>query len=241
MTAGAQRIVWISGASTGIGRALAEEFALHGDRVLATARSLTRLEELRQRILAGGWSCEVEACDVQDAASVRRTGDELLRRCGRIDVLINNAGVTYFKDFESTTLEEFDHVMNTNLRGVFLTTKSVLPSMVRERRGMVINILSFAAKAVYRKSSAYAASKAGAEALMNGLRAEVRDRGVRVVNVFPGAVRTSIWHPKHQERYGDRMLAPRDVARLVYDVSAQPESVLVEELVIRPQGGDLQV
>ncbi len=235
------RIVWITGAGTGIGRALALEYARRGEMVLAAGRTPGRLDDLRRSMADERLTCETAVCDVRDEASVRHVAEEVLNRHGRVDVLVNNAGVTYFRDFLDTTTEQFDHVVSTNLRGLFLTTRSVLPAMIRSGRGMVVNILSFAAKAVYTGSSAYAASKAGAETMMNVVRAEVREKGIHIVNVYPGAVRTPIWHPKHQQRYGERMLAPEVVANAVCDLTMQPDSVMIEELILRPQMGDLQV
>jgi NADP-dependent 3-hydroxy acid dehydrogenase YdfG len=236
-----KRTVWITGASTGIGRALAEEHALKGDLVLATARRRENLAELQQQIRSAGGSCEIATCDVTDGRAVQGTAEEFLKRHTRIDILVNNAGVSYFKEFSTTTTEEFDEVINTNLRGAFLATKAVLPSMLAHHRGLIINIVSFVTKAVYTKSAAYAASKAGLQAMMDVLRAEVRREGIRIVNIYPGAVLTPIWPSRQQETYKDQMLEPRDVARFVYDVSVQPEPVMVEEVVIRPQGGDLHV
>jgi short-subunit dehydrogenase len=106
---------------------------------------------------------------------------------------------------------------------------------------MVINVLSYATKARYTKSSVYSASKAGAEAMMNSLREEVRDQGIKIVNVFPGATLTPMWHQKHQEWYGDQMMHPEDVAEAIYEVTLKPKSVMIEDLVIRPQIGDLRV
>jgi NADP-dependent 3-hydroxy acid dehydrogenase YdfG len=164
-----------------------------------------------------------------------------LSEVGSLDILINNAGVTYFKNFESTTIEEFDEVVGTNLRGLFLTTKGTLPSMLLKRSGTIINILSYAGRTVYTGSSAYAASKAGAAAMMDVLRAETRQKGIKIVNVYPGAVLTPIWHAKHRERYSERMMKPEEVATVVYEISCQPAGMMTEEVVLRPQGGDLQV
>ena len=158
---------------------------------------------------------------------------------GHVDVLLNNAGITYFKNFLETSADEFDNAIATNLRGTFLATKSVLPGMLQAKSGTVINILSYAVKQVYTQSAAYAASKAGIEAMMNVLRAEVRPQGIRIVNVYPGAVRTPIWSPVQQEKSGSQMLHPGDLADLIYQVSQQPPHLMVEELVLRPQGGDL--
>lgn len=235
------RIVWITGASSGIGRALSEEFASHGDTVAATARTLSNLAELESQLGSSSGTCTVFRCDVTDEEQVQATAAAILSKFGGIDILINNAGVTYFKDFLSTTIKQFDEVMDTNLRGLFLSTKAVLPEMLEKGRGSIINVLSYAAKAAYTGSSAYAASKAGAEAMMNVLRAETRDKGIKIINVYPGAVFTAIWNPKHREQYGHQMMKPAEIAKVLYEISCQPPSMMMEDVVMRPQVGDLRV
>ena len=235
------RIVWITGASSGIGRSLAEEFASHGDSVAATARNLSNLTALQGQIEASSGTCTVFQCDVSNPDQVRATAELINTSLGSVDILINNAGVTYFKDFASTTIEQFDEVVATNLRGLFLSTKAVLPGMLERGNGLIINVLSYAAKATYTGSSVYAASKAGAEAMMKVLREETRNRGIKIINVHPGATFTAIWHPKHREKYGHQMMKPAEIAKVVYDLSCQPPSVAIEDVVIRPQIGDLQV
>lgn len=224
-----------------MGRAIAEQFASHGDTVAASARSVSNLESLKSQIEATGGRCVVVPCDVTDEAQVAAAATSILSELERVDILINCAGVTYFKDFLSTTLEQFDEVVKTNTRGLFLAVKAVLPKMLERRAGTIMSILSYAAKATYTGSSAYAASKAGAEALMNVLRAETRDKGIKIVNVYPGAVFTPIWHPKHREKYGHQMMRPAEIAKVIYEVSLQPDSMMMEDIVIRPQIGDLRV
>ena len=236
-----KRTVWITGASSGIGRALAKEFAAHGDVVLATGRNEERLESLQREVAGGTGTLLVAQCDMRKSGDVTSVVEEFLRDQGNLEIMINNAGVTYFRDFESTSVEQFDEVMETNVRGVFLAAKAVLPAMISRGHGTIINIVSYAGKSVYTGSSVYSASKAGVDALMNVLRAETREKGIKIVNVHPGAVLTPIWHPKHQERYGERMMKPEEIASMIYDISCQPPSMMVEELIIRPQGGDLRV
>jgi NADP-dependent 3-hydroxy acid dehydrogenase YdfG len=235
------RIVWIVGASSGIGRALAETFRAHGDTVIASSRSMARLERLGQQSAPPDGTLRLIACDVCEEQQVQAAMDAIVREFNRIDVLVNCAGVTYFKNFADTTTAEFDEVVNTNLRGLFLTTKAVLQPMIEHGGGTVMNILSYAGKVTYTGSSAYAAAKAGAEALMDVLRAETREQGIKIVNVSPGAVLTPIWNPKHQERYGHRMMKPEEVASMLFEISLQPASMMVEDVVIRPQAGDLKV
>jgi NADP-dependent 3-hydroxy acid dehydrogenase YdfG len=235
------RNIWITGAGSGIGRALTTTFVNRGDTVFATGRRKENLETLTSELADAPGRVVTAACDVRIADQITHTAQRIHSELGSLEILINNAGVTYFKDFESTTLQDFDEVIETNLRGLFLTTKEVLPAMLQKGSGTIINILSYAGKSVYTGSSAYAASKAGAEAMMNVIRAETREKGIKVVNVYPGATLTPIWHPKYQERYRERMMKPEEVAGLVYEISRQPASMIVEEVVLRPQGGDLRV
>jgi short-subunit dehydrogenase len=235
------RVVWITGASRGIGRALSELFASHGDVVIASARTESKLDELRKKISTDHGNCETIICDIQNESSISEAAKQILATHGHVDVLINNAGVTYFKNFIDTTTEEFDHVVHTNLRGVFLTTKTVLPIMMKNKHGLVINTISYVTKEVYTKSAAYAASKAGTEAMMNVLRAEVRRHGINIVNVYPGAVSTPIWNLEQREKFGNQMLTAGHIAEMLYQISIQPSSLMVEEIVLRPQGGDLQI
>jgi NADP-dependent 3-hydroxy acid dehydrogenase YdfG len=232
------RIVWITGASSGFGRALALAFAHAGDIVIATGRSLHALK-LLQRKREG--RVEVHACDVRDERAVERLAKSVLRRHSRIDILVNNAGITSFAEFTDTSVREFDDILETNLRGLFLTTRSVLPSMLRRRSGLILNILSYAAKTTYTKSVAYSAAKAGAEAMMNVLRAEVRDKGIRVMNIFPGAMLTPMWPPHLRKRYSTSMMSADDVAALVVHLTQQPKTLHIEELIVRPPQGDLRV
>lgn len=236
-----KRTVWITGAGSGIGKALARTFVAHGDVVLATGRDNQKLEMLRREAAEEPGTLVIAQCDLKKAGEVTSVAEKLIREQGGLDILINNAGVTYFRDFESTSIEQFDEVMETNLRGVFLVTKTILPGMIRKGGGTIINIVSYAGKAVYTGSSVYAASKAGVDALMNVVRAETREKGIKIVNVHPGAVLTPIWHPKHQERYRERMMKPEEIAPMIYEISCQPASMMVEDIVIRPQGGDLRV
>ncbi len=235
------RVIWITGASTGIGKALAIKFASHGDIIAASARTVEKLNELQRQVSSSNGICSLIPCDVQNEVSVSESMKKILEKHGNIDILINNAGVTYFKDFLETSTEEFDHIVNTNLRGTFLATKAALPAMLQNRSGLVMNIISFIVKEVFTKSAAYAASKAGVEAMMNVLRSEIRRQGINIVNVYPGAVSTLIWRPQQLEKYGNQMLTPEQVADILYDISIQPPSLMVEEIILRPQGGNLQV
>jgi short-subunit dehydrogenase len=235
------RVVVVTGASSGIGRALAQAFAASGDRVIACGRDRRRLERVCDLLRAAGFDCRPEVFDIRNERAIQQALHRVIRREGTIDVLINNAGVTAFKEFLETTTSEFDEIIDTGLRSLFLASKVVLPLFVKGRRGMIVNILSYAVKTTYTKSAVYSAAKSGALAMMNVLREEVRAKGVRIVNVFPGAVDTPMWPPRHRKKYRQHMMDPAVVATAVLEASLKAPGIMVEELVIRPQIGDLRV
>lgn len=231
----------ISGAGTGIGRALATTFASRGYEVVALGRTGKTLRSLEKEIERIGGSCLVMSCDVRRDRDVRNVIRKLSTRGIVPDVLVNNAGVTVFKSFRETSVKEFDDIIDTNLRGQFLLTKVSLPGMIRRRRGVVVNILSMAAKTVYTGSSVYSASKAAGAALMGVVREELRGKGIHVVNVYPGAVMTPMWSAGHRRTFDEHMMRPGEIAGLIYEAATAGPRAMVEELVIRPLQGDLKV
>lgn len=235
-----QRVVLVSGAGSGIGEALARRFAQDGCTVIGCGRNVSRLNEVRKEIKGEGGTFIPVRCDVRVEANVLAAWRKI-NKLGRVDILVNNAGVTYFKDFASTTMKEFDEVMETNVRGMFLLSKAVLPSMMKRRKGLIINILSFAAKTLYTGSGVYSASKSAGEAMMNVLREEVRGKGIKILNVYPGATVTPMWSAKHRSQFSRRMILPAEVADYVVKTANAPDSMMVEEIVFRPQQGDLKV
>jgi len=222
--------VWITGASSGIGLETAKAFSEAGWNVVATSRNKPAIALE---------NCLSFACDVTSPASITAAAKRILETYSAVDVLVNNAGVTRYKSFLDSTMSDYDAVMNTNLRGPFLVIKSVLPSMIKRKRGHIINILSTAAITVFENSSLYSASKAGLLAMGNVLRAEVRKHNIKVTNIYPGAVETAMWSPASLKKYRTKMMSPVDIARLVLSVAIQPEKVVVEDLVVRPMQGDI--
>jgi short-subunit dehydrogenase len=158
---------------------------------------------------------------------------------GPVDVLVNNAGVTVFKDFLDTSIPEFDSIIATNLLGPAWCLKAALPEMVKRRRGWVFNILSNAAVRTFEGSSAYTASKAGMLGFGRVLREEMKTHGVRVVSILPGATDTPMWSPDARQKYRSRMMSARGVAEAVIAAYLMPSDVVVDEMIIRPIGGDI--
>jgi NADP-dependent 3-hydroxy acid dehydrogenase YdfG len=234
-----EKVIWITGASTGIGREIAMEFSRAGHIIIATARRKSRLVNLVSEIKFAGREASAFVCNVASERSVQLTAKRIREKYGRIDCLVNNAGVTAFKSFIDTKVYEFDYVIETNLRGAFLCMKSVLPQMIKNKKGHIINIVSVAANTVYEDSSVYSASKAGLLALTNSVRKETRRYNIKISSILPGAVETAMWDNRTRAKYKNRMLSPSDVAKIVLEVFNQPKKVLVEDIYIRPIKGDI--
>lgn len=233
------RVVWITGASTGIGFELAKSFAKSGYTIIATGRRKSRLVSLVSEIRFAGHEAYAFVCDVRSERSIISTKKKILENCSSIDILINNAGITAFKSFLDTKPPEFDDIIETNLRGSYLATRAVLPLMMKKKRGHIINVLSVSANTVFTNSSAYAASKAAMAAMFNVLRAETRKFNIKVSNIMPGATDTPMWSPGSRQKYQSRMMTAREVADIVVQVANQPKKVVIEDVVIRPVKGDL--
>ncbi|HTX18390.1 MAG TPA: SDR family oxidoreductase [Bacteroidota bacterium] len=232
-------VVWVTGASRGIGSSIGEAFASVGSHVALSARSAAPLDRVAKKIAAADGIAIPVPCDVRSPGSISRAHKIILSKLGAVDVLVNNAAITYFKRFDRTSLKDFDLLLGTNLRGPFLCTQAVLPAMLKRKRGTIINIISVSATTTFRDSSVYSASKAGLLAMTRCLRAEVREDGVRVIDVIPGAVDTAMWPDRVRKRHGVRMMRPAEVAEAVLSAYSLPDSILAEELVLRPKLGDL--
>jgi NADP-dependent 3-hydroxy acid dehydrogenase YdfG len=239
-TASARPVVWVVGASSGIGREIARSFAAIGATVCVSARRGTLLGRLRREIETAGGRAFAVPFDVTDAGATRSAWKTVRAKAGPVDVLVNNAGVTVFKDFLHTSAREFDAIVTTNLLGPSCCIRAVLPDMVRRRRGWVFNILSNAAVKTFEGSAAYTASKAGMLGFGRVLREEVRAHRVRVVSILPGATDTPMWSTAARKKHHGRMMSARGVAEAVVSAYLMPSDVVVDEMIIRPIGGDLE-
>ncbi len=234
-----QKVIWVTGASTGIGKEIANEFSKAGYIVVVTGRRKSRLTAIANEIKYAGREATAFVCNMLSERSIIGTAKRIRDKYGRIDCLINNAGATTFKTFLETKSFDFDTVINTNLRGTFLAIKYVLPQMIKNKNGHIINILSVAAQTVFTNSTVYAASKAGILAMTNSLRQEVRHLNIKVSNVMPGATETAMWDSKTRQKHANKMMTPQEVAHVVLQIYQQPKKVLIEDVTIRPVKGDL--
>jgi NAD(P)-dependent dehydrogenase (short-subunit alcohol dehydrogenase family) len=224
------RVVLVTGAAQGLGAAICRELADAGATLVMTDRS-ERVHERVKELEARATSI---TGDVGDETDVRRFVDEALTRCGRLDAIVNNAGIDVTKDIGELAVEEFDAIVRTNLRGPFLLAKFALAAMRRGGGGDIVNITSTAAKRGWPNAAAYHASKWGLLGLSQALHAELRPAGVRVTAIVTGGMRT----PFLLERFPDldpaRLQDPRAVARTVRFALTQPRESAIAELTVVP-------
>ncbi|MGE5682012.1 MAG: SDR family NAD(P)-dependent oxidoreductase [Bacillota bacterium] len=233
-----EKIVWVTGASSGIGKEIASEFARECYNVAASARRSTEIEKLNMELCKEGFSINSLKCDISSMAEVQEAYKKI-EKTGQVDCLVNNAGVTTFKFAEENSFEEIKEIVETNLLGALYCIKSVLPDMIKKRSGTIINILSVAAEQVLTGSSAYSASKAGLLAYTNVLREEVRKNNIRVINILPGATITPMWPPDVLEKHSEQMMSPAEIAKLVVSLYTNKSNMVAEKIIVKPITGDL--
>jgi len=235
-----QDLVWITGASSGIGKACAHRLAADGKVVVLSSRRLDLIQEIVAGIRESGGHAAAIQCDVSKEGDVDWTIKSIKKTFGEgPDILINNAGISPYQNIEDTTTEVFDSVIDTNLVGNFLCAKAVLPEMIRKGRGTIIQMLSIASTKAFEGGVAYGSSKFGALGFTNALREEVRHKGIKVVSVMPGAVETEAWSFEDRKTYQHRMMQPEDIAASIAHILMDPQRMMTEEIVLRPIGGDL--
>jgi NAD(P)-dependent dehydrogenase (short-subunit alcohol dehydrogenase family) len=232
----ADRLVLITGANRGIGFAISQALAREGARVLMVGRNRRRVEAAAKR--AGARAVPLVA-DVTKPAEVRRLFARVRRRFGRLDALVNNAGVFTCKPFARTTLREFRSNLDANLTSIFLCTQAALPLLERGRDAHVVSVLSIAALQAFPNNAAYCAAKFGARGLMNVLREELRPKKIRVTSILPGSTDTRLVNAFDFPFDRRKLLKPRDVAEMVAAVLTRSSHALVEEIVMTPSAGKL--
>ncbi|HLX12999.1 MAG TPA: SDR family NAD(P)-dependent oxidoreductase [Bacteroidota bacterium] len=228
------KIALITGAGRGIGRAIALTLAEHGADVVITARTQSDLDEVSAKIKAFGRKCLAIRGDVSIEDDVKDAVSRTLKEFGRIDVLVNNAGVGTMAPVVDMKTEDFDRMWATNMRGVFLFCKYVAPAMMKQKSGNIINISSLAGRNAFRGGAGYSATKWGLIGFSRSLLLEVREHNVRVITICPGSVDTDFGSGSHHSRDLNRMPKAADIAQVVLDVVQMPDHVNVSELDVRP-------
>jgi NAD(P)-dependent dehydrogenase (short-subunit alcohol dehydrogenase family) len=232
------KIAVVTGASRGIGLAIAEGLAAHGCSLVVTGRNGTILRREARRLERSGAKILSAVCDVRDEKSIAALIAEVKSHFGRIDILVNNAGISH----ASAPAGKLSHalwrdVIETNLTGLFLVSQAALPLM--GQGSVIVNNLSVAAKVAFTGSSAYNASKHGGLGFTNTLREELREQGIRVIALLAGATETEIWNTMWPEAPREKMMSAEAVAQALIGVLLVPDDGTVEELTIRPAAGSL--
>jgi NADP-dependent 3-hydroxy acid dehydrogenase YdfG len=236
------RVAVVTGASSGIGEAIARGLASQGARVGLIARRADRLEDVAASLEGEGLLARPFVADVRDRKSLSAVAGAVSEELGRIDCLVNNAGMMLLSRVEERSFDEWRTMIETNFVGAVETTAAFIDQLT-DGGGDVVNISSSAGGRARPASSMYSATKAALNAWADGLRQEVADRGVRVIVVKPGAVHSElIEHIADDElrekarltRETVRALDPRDIARVVTFAVTQPEHMSVSEILVRP-------
>ena len=228
------RVALVTGASSGIGRALALLLLREGVHVVATGRDETRLEELREAGSGLPGSLLTAVADVSVEQELRRVIEKSAITYGVPDIVVANAGFGILKPMVEMDTAEFDAVMGRNVRGVWLTLRHALPHMIEQGGGDIIIVSSLAGKNGFAGGTAYAASKFAVRGLAQSLMLEVRDRNVRVASVFPGSTDTRFFDDTPMSPNREKILSAQDVAQTIVDILRSPRRALLSEIDIRP-------
>ncbi|WP_398492691.1 SDR family oxidoreductase [Variovorax sp.] len=239
MNAKTSKIVLITGASSGIGEATARLLAKNGATVLLGARRTERLDRIVADIVAAGGIAEARALDVTRREDVRAFAAHAIARFGRIDVIVNNAGVMPLSPLASLKLDEWDRMIDVNIRGVLHGIAAVLPTMQKQGAGHVVNVASIGAHAVSPTAAVYCATKYAVWALSEGLRQEHQD--IRVTTISPGVTESELADTISDQKGREEMkefrkvaISASAIARAIDFAISQPEDVDTSEIVIRP-------
>jgi NADP-dependent 3-hydroxy acid dehydrogenase YdfG len=243
----AGKVVVITGASSGLGEATARYLAARGARVVLGARRVDRLAALVHDITTAGGQAFAHATDVTQATEVQALVDAAVERYGRIDVLLNNAGLMPHSPLERRKIADWDRTIDVNIKGVLYGIAAALPHMQRQRFGQIINVSSVAGHRVGPAGAVYSATKTAVRVISEGLRQEVKPWGLRTTIISPGAVATelpqSITEPDIAQGIGDfyatHAIPAESFARAVAFAMSQPDDVDINEILFRPTRQEL--
>ena len=237
------KVAIVTGASSGIGYATAVALSRAGARVAAGARRMDRLESLQSEIIKNGGEVFIQKLDVTIKAECDVFADAVMKKWGTIDILVNNAGLQPLSFFKNLKVEEWDKMIDVNIRGVLYCTAAVITHMVNKNSGHIVNISSVAGRIVYPAGSVYCATKHAITAFSEGLRQEFSQRSnIRITCIEPGVVATELINTipdKALEKYVERTkqmeaLQAEDIANAIVFAVQAPNYVNVNEILIRP-------
>jgi len=229
----AGQVAVITGAGRGIGSAISRKLATLGATAVLLGRTQSSLDQTAQAILEAGGKTEVIPCDVTVLHQLEYASTRVDSTFGRVDILVNNAGVGGFNDpLHNLPPEDWDRIINTNLRGVYYAIRTFAPIMIRAYSGHIVNVSSLAGKNALPNGAAYAASKWGLNGLTYSVAEELRRHNVRVSVICPGSVDTEL--SPHAGKDPNKMLKSEDVAHAVEMLVTQAPQSFISEVLLRP-------
>ncbi len=221
--------VFITGGGRGIGKAIALAFHREGANVFITSRTEEELKSVCKEM--NNRKCAYSVCDVSNPLQVEKSVNKANEIFGRIDILINNAGIFLMKEAKDTSIEEWKKIIDVNLNGMFYCTHFVLPQMVERKDGIIVNISSMAGKKFYLKQSAYVASKFAIVGFSKTLAAEMKPYGVKVHVICPGGVDTTL--VKGHGFTPGSTIKPEEIADIVIFLAKQRKEISIDEIMVR--------
>jgi NADP-dependent 3-hydroxy acid dehydrogenase YdfG len=226
------KVALITGSSRGIGLAIARSLGRLGAKLSLCSRHADKLESAATEMRGEGASVITTAVDVTRSNDIGMLVQKTEESLGAIDVLVNNAGIGYFGPFQGASESDWDAVLDTNLKAVFLLSKAVAPGMIERRTGHIINIASLAGKNAFAGGAIYCASKWGLLGLTECMAEDLRQYGIRVSAICPGSVATDF--SPHAGKDARKMLQPEDIAHAVETIVTQSPQSFISEILLRP-------
>jgi NADP-dependent 3-hydroxy acid dehydrogenase YdfG len=241
------KVVVITGASSGMGEAAAKHLSALGATVVLGARRGDRIEKLAKAINDNGGKALAFPVDVTQRDQVKKLVDAAVEQFGRVDVILNNAGLMPLSPMERLNVDEWDKMIDVNIKGVLNGIAAVLPYMKQQKSGQIINTSSVAGHKIFNGSAVYSATKYAVRALTEGLRMEVKPYNIRTTIVCPGAVKTELLEhiteadiqQANKDYVGAVGISPDSFARVVAFAISQPEDVDINEIIFRPTSQEL--
>lgn len=239
-----KKIVWITGGAKGLGLELSKVFSNNDYKVIASSsKNLENyiLSNYIEKSLLDNENFEYLKCDIRNYDEIIDTVNYIIKKYNKIDIVINNAGIARFKSFLEHSIGEIEDIFNINLKGAIYSIKNVLPFMLANQSGLICNISSVAVLENFTNCSIYNASKSALLSFSRSLRNEIRESGIKIIDIILGATNTTIWDENSRIKYSDKMINPIDAANIIF---TNIDNILnsnfqIEEIIIKPQNGNI--
>ncbi|WLD94139.1 SDR family oxidoreductase [Alkalihalobacillus sp. AL-G] len=228
-----QKVAIVTGGSRGAGKAIAGRLAAEGTK-LAIIGSSEQIHESAKELTENGAEVLSIQADVSNEQQVKNAFKQAIDHYGQIDLLVNNAGLGFFKPTEETTLEEWQKVFAVNVQGVFLCTKEILPFMKEKKSGTIITISSDVGRRTIANGAAYTATKYAVQGFIGSVAQEVQEYGIRIGTINPGAIDTYFADSKQGETHKEDWLKVNDIAEAVCYMASAPKHMVVDEIMLHP-------